>query len=163
MIENRILLVLSGYVRHVSYCNNFSETVLAHFGPGHVFRVEPVGFASGVTETLTCGRVIALETTLSDILPILADDQEFLSAFTCNLFDNQSRFRDRLLEMRTQSVAQRLLGLVERVSDGQAEYTQGKPIQDMSKRDLAALIGATREVTSRNYAKLVSEGLIQGE
>lgn len=149
-------LLVQGQIRLHKISPDGQETVIKVVGPGEVFA-EVVLFERPrypvTAVALTDG--LALKILRRDLHHLL-DDREFRNDFIATLMRKQRYLADRVRQITSSSVEERLMVFLREQSAGSDVIEIG-----ISKKEVAAAIGTTPETLSRLIARLTDDGVLE--
>jgi len=158
-----VYFIRSGFVKATRTGADGREQIISVLGPGDFFP--HVGFldagpAPGTVHTLSPVAVAAIHR--ADFVRLVRDNSEVALSIISMLAKRIRLLQNQLVAMGIKSVPARLAGLIlEMASPGAVGESQHPVINvHLSRQELAAMIGATRETVSRTLSDFRRAGMI---
>jgi CRP-like cAMP-binding protein len=162
----RIYFVETGRVKIVRTHASGAETIVGIRVPGDMFGELTTLQINGARTT----SAVAIETSTiralpaADIVALLADDVAFARAFTSGVTRRLTEAERELTELAGKSVPGRLVDALGRLAGTYGEENADGSVRigiNLTHRDLADLIGTSRETLTKELSVLADVGLVR--
>lgn len=164
-VASRFTLIRSGLVKVVRHTPDGGEAIVGLFGPRESVGAAAVLGASPYPADAVAASdvVVALYVDASPVLQAMPRRPRTAAAMNRALLDHTRALQEKIAVMSAGSVEQRLatllLVLTERFGDERDDGSAVVPVR-LSRHELARLVGATTETTSRAMSRWRREGVV---
>jgi CRP/FNR family transcriptional regulator len=161
--SNGLFCVLSGKVKISRIGENGKEQIVRLAGARDV-----IGYRALIADEVYHSSAIALEDTVVGYVPkktffeILQSNQEISMAMMKLLSKDLDRSESKIVDIATKTVRERLAEVLILLKETYGLKIDGKTIDgNISRDELASIVGSATEVIIRQLAKFKEEGLVE--
>ena len=167
-LDDRLLhytFLLSGHAKLIRPCESGREVILQLAAPGELLCFGAVSAFSPACCTCVAldEDVLVVMVPRRDVLYILEQNPAAAAAFVREASSREMRLGQRIVELSSGHVEQRISGLLLRLADETGAPAANGRVKigvKLSRQDLADLCGTTFETTVRTMTKLARDGIV---